>query len=45
LALNDHTALVSISNNGSAIIGVQESANNADFLREVRLKNNGPIQP
>jgi hypothetical protein len=44
LALNDHTALVTISNNGSATIGVQESANNADFLREVRLTNNGPIQ-
>jgi hypothetical protein len=44
VALNDHTALVTLSNNGPTIIGVQESANNADLLREVRLKDNGPIQ-
>jgi hypothetical protein len=41
LVLNDHAALITLSNNGPTTIGVEDYANNADWLREVRLKKNG----
>jgi hypothetical protein len=43
-ALNDHAAMIAISDHGPTTIGVEDYANNADWLREVRLKSSGPMQ-